>query len=89
MSVNETRTRAQLEAYLTEAMRSASDKQLQAMAGLMEAFGEAQISADVPSHLQLPDEKALARALRATRERDVYIPEADAHKRLLARYETT
>ena len=89
MSVNETRTREQLEAYITQAMRRASDKQLRAMAGMLDAFGEARISDEVPAHLCLPDEETLVDALQATRERDTYVPESEAHRRLLTRYEAS
>ena len=88
MSVNETRTREQLEAFITKALQNAPYDQLKAVAGYLEVVGyvERTQSVKVPKRLVMPDEHALERELN---ERSLAsnstTPFDEAHRRAAAR----
>ena len=87
MSVNETRTREQLEAYITQAMERASDKQLRAMAGMLDAFGEAPPRGEpvVPKLLEKPTDAQLAEELKHRAGRDQRIDAEEMFARVTSR----
>ena len=87
MSVNETRTRAQLEVYITEAMQRASDKQLRAMAGMLDAFGDAppRGAPVVPKLLEKPTDAQLAEELKHRARRDERIEPEEMFSRVTSR----